>query len=427
MWWECVKSTIRQALASCPNSSLDVKAISISAQGIAFVPVDQKGNALHPAISWLDSRGEEELNRLKERYGEEMLYQRTGKRLSPAYTLSKLMWFQEHQKDIYEKAWKILFPLDFIQYRLSGKCVCDHTIAGGTMLYHIEQQCWDARLLKENKLSEEKLPEIAWAGTVVGKIRPQVAEELGLDPGVLIVNGAQDQKCAALGAGAEQRIAAISLGTGGCISQIADRPIQDTAMRIPVFPYVYEDTWDLEGVINTAGSAYSWFQREFGGGLSFEELNRKAEEVEGPSSVQFYPYLSGGASPWWSESLGSFKGLSLMSGLGHLTKAIFEGIAYHIRANLEVMAEVCGKAEELRLFGGGSKSELWCQVIADITNIPVVRLSSSDAALAGAAKLAFRPLGCDTPRSLPAARAFFPNDAMVEAYEKGYYNYKKLL
>ena len=426
VWWECVKKTIRQALASAPVSASDIKAISISAQGIAFVPIDREGNVLHPVISWMDSRGEAELGKLRERYGEEMLYRRTGKRLSPAYTLSKLMWFQEHQKELYERAWRILFPLDFIQYCLSGECVCDHTIAGGTMLYHVERQCWDRKLLGENHLSEEKLPKIAGAGTVVGKIRPGAADELGLTHEVLIVNGAQDQKCAALGAGAEKSAAAVSLGTGCCISRIADRPIQDPSMRIPIFPYVYENTWDLEGVIQTAGSAYAWFQRELGGGLSFNMLNQKAAEVEGPSSVRFYPYLSGGASPWWSENPGSFTGLSLMSGIGHLTKAIFEGIAYHIRANLEVMAEACGYAEELRLFGGGSKSALWCQVIADITNTRVVRLASSDTALAGAAKLAFLPLGCDTPKSLPAADVFLPDAAMTEEYEKAYEIYKKL-
>lgn len=425
LWWSKVQETIRHVILTCPIPTSDIKAISISSQSIAFVPIDKDGTVLHNAISWLDGRGEEQVTGLKEQYGEEELYRRTGKRLSPVYTLSKLLWFKEHLGEIYEQTWKILFPLDFIQYRLTGKCVCDHTIAGGSMFYQIEKQCWDTELLEENGLSKEKLSDVLWAGQVIDTIKPDIARELGLGNDVLIVNGAQDQKCAALGAGATQAIATVSLGTGCCISQISHQPFWDPSMRIPFFSYIYENSWDLEGVISTAGSAYSWFQSEFGGGKTFEELNREASLVEVPNSVMFYPYLSEGTSPHWSQGAGVFSGLTLQSKRGHLVRAVFEGIAYHIRDNLEAMAEVCGAAKELRVFGGGSKSNTWCQIIADITNTNVVRLLSSDTALAGAAMLAFMPLGCTTPDSLPKAQVFIPNAQAVSQYEKAWHQYEK--
>ncbi|MCI8598645.1 MAG: hypothetical protein HFJ10_09425 [Lachnospiraceae bacterium] len=426
LWWDSVIATVKEALAAYPLPGEEIQAISISAQSISFVPIDEKGKTLHHAISWLDGRGEEEIKELERKYSAEELYNRTGKRLSPAYTFSKMLWFKKHKKKIYEKAWKILLPLDFIQYRLSGKCVCDHTIAGGTMFYDIVNQTWDRKLLEENGLSVDKLPEIAWAGTVVGTLRSEVAQELGLTQRVLVVNGAQDQKCAALGAGASHEIAAISLGTGCCISQISDKPFQDPAMRIPFFSYVYKNTWDLEGVINTAGSAYSWFQRELGGGKSFQELNAEAEEVDCPNTVQFYPNLAGGFSPCWEEGMGVFSGLSLMSTRGHLTRAIFEGIAYNIRGNLDVMGEICGGAKKLHVFGGGSKSDLWCQIIADITNTKVVTCASSDTALAGAAKLAFMPLKDSMPDSLPFTKEFIPHVESVRQYESSYQKYQQM-
>ena len=336
------------------------------------------------------------------------------------------MWFKKHRREIYDKAWKILLPMDFIQYRLSGKCVTDHTMAGGTMFYDIAGQKWDDGLLEDNGLDRSKLPEIAWAGKVIGTILPEVARQLGLSEDVLIVNGAQDQKCAALGAGAAEDVAAISLGTASAIAQLSHVPVQDPQMRIPFFSYVQENVWDMEGVISTAGSAYSWFCKEFGGGKSFDELNALAEQVPLPNAAMFYPYLAGACAPHWGDPTGCFIGLSLNTGLGHAARAVMEGIAYCIRSNLEVMAVSCGKAKQIRLYGGGSKSDLWCRIIADVTGIPVARLSSSETALAGAAKLAFSAIGVETPNALGVVKEFMPDPNNVAIYNKSYLRYEQV-
>lgn len=426
LWWQRALETMEKALTEGPVSPKDIKAISISSQGIATVPIDEQGNTLDNAISWLDCRAEEEVKQLEERYGLEEMYSRTGKRLSPPYSLSKVMWFKKHRREIYDKAWKILLPMDFIQYRLSGKCVTDHTMAGGTMFYDIAGQKWDEGLLEDNGLDRNKLPEIAWAGEVIGTILPEVAQKLGLSEDVLIVNGAQDQKCAALGAGAAEDVAAISLGTASAIAQLSHVPVQDPQMRIPFFSYVKENVWDMEGVISTAGSAYSWFCKEFGGGKSFNELNALAEQVPLPNAAMFYPYLAGACAPHWGDPTGCFIGLSLNTGLGHAARAVMEGIAYCIRSNLEVMAVSCGKAKQIRLYGGGSKSDLWCQIIADVTGIPVARLSSSETALAGAAKLAFDALQIQVPDALDVVREFAPDPERALIYERSYEKYEQV-
>lgn len=426
LWWSRALETMEDALTNGPVSPKEIKAISVSSQGIATVPIDEDGNTLDNAISWLDGRAEKELAMLEQRYGFEELYNRTGKRLSSPYSLSKLIWFRNHRSEIYEKAWKILLPMDFIQYKLSGKCVTDHTMAGGTMYYNIAAQKWDADILADNGLHIEKLPEIKWSGDVIGNILPELADRLGLSRDVLIVNGAQDQKCAAFGAGAAHDIAAISLGTGSCIAQLSATPVKDPQMRIPFFSYVKENVWDMEGVISTAGSAYNWFCREFGGGRSFDDLNALAAEVKLPNACMFYPYLAGACAPHWGDPTGCFFGLSLNTGLGHAAHAVMEGIAYSIRENLEVMALSCGNAKQIRLYGGGSKSDLWCQIIADITGIPVARLSSSETALAGAAKLAFSAIGVDTPNALDVIKEFIPDPATAAIYNKSYERYEQV-
>lgn len=424
VWWEKAKATIKRATAMAGVDKSEIRALSISSQGIAFVPIDKKGNALSNAISWLDTRAAIETEELACRYGMEELYSRTGKRLSGVYSLPKLIWFKNNKRDIYEAAWKILLPLDYIQFKLTGKCVTDHTMAGGTMFYNVECRKWDGAILSDCGIDISKLPEIAWSGESVGKILPSVADELGLSRELIVVNGAQDQKCAALGAGASESVAAISLGTGSCIAQITSSPKPDGKMRIPFFSYVRDGKWDLEGVINTAGSAYSWFACEMGGGQSYESLDKAASEVKLPNSVMFYPYLSGVSSPNWGEGTGTFTGLSLQSTSGHLARAVMEGIAYSIRENLEAMGEIAGRAKELRLYGGGSKSPLWCQIIADVTGTPVTRLTSSETALAGAAILAYAPLSVSVPQSLDSADTFYPDPARAEIYNESYRHYE---
>lgn len=426
LWWEKAKKTIRAAVAASGVPTSEICALSISSQGIAFVPIDRSGKTLFHAISWLDTRAEAETEALAARYGMQALYTRTGKRLSGVYTLPKLIWFRNHHPDVYEAAWKILLPLDFIQFRLSGRCVTDHTIAGGTMFYDVSEQAWDQALLQENGLDVQKLPEIAWAGTPVGTILPEVADELGLSRETLIVNGAQDQKCAAYGAGAAEDVAAISLGTGSCLAQISSAPAADPSMRVPFFSYVRDGQWDLEGVINTAGSAYSWFRQNFAPQLSFQQLNDAAAAVPAPNPVLFFPYLSGVSSPNWGNGTGTFTGLSLSSTAGHMARAVMEGIAFNIRENLEAMQAVCGPARELRLYGGGSKSDLWCQIIADVANIPVARLVSSETALAGASMLAYHPLGVQTPASLSCAQRFAPDAQQAAAYQAAYEHYESI-
>ncbi len=422
LWWQCCLQTMRKAIEDAPIPASSIRSISISSQGIAFVPIAEDGHVLYNAISWLDTRAEKELADIEQRYGGQAIYQRTGKRLSPLYTLPKLIWFKEHCKDVYAQAWKILLPLDFIQFKLSGKCVCDHTMAGGTMFYDAQTRSWAKDILDDYGLDIAKLPDIAWSGEVIGTILPDVAEKVGLSKDVLIVNGAQDQKCAALGAGAAECTAAVSLGTGACIAQLSTVPISDPDMRIPFFSYTKEGLWDFEGVINTAGSAYSWFRNVFGDGKSFPELNELAEGISLPNHTFFYPFLAGSSSPYWGEATGSFYGLSLNTGFGHMVRAVMEGIAYNIRANLDLMGRICKRATEIRLYGGGSKSPLWCQIIADVTNIPVVTLSSSETALAGAAMLAYAPLECLSLASLPTAAVYTPSSEAVAMY--GYQKYE---
>ena len=424
LWWEAVKSTVREVTAQLGQRRLEIRSIGISSQGISIVPIDREGNPLAKAISWLDTRAEQETAELKARFGRRQIFQKTGKRLSPTYTLPKLIWMAKHAERLYQQADRFLLPLDFIQNKLCGNITTDHTMAAGTMMYGTASQTWLEELLEPWGIDRGKLPEIAWAGTAVGQILPHMAQELGLPRETIVALGAQDQKCAAYGGGVSEDTVTVSLGTGSCIAKLLRSPESGGNTTIPVFSYLSPGWWEAEGVINTAGSALQWFRDKFAPQASFDRLTEMAAEAE-TGTLQFYPYLSGGASPAWAQGPGAFMGISLRTGIPECVRAIMEGVAYHIRANVDAMDGMGEKANILHLFGGGAQSEAWCQIIADVTGRTVKRLRSCETALAGAARLAYRALGVQT-ESLPAEQEWEPSPKRAAAYEAAYRKYEAM-
>lgn len=421
-WWDAVKLTVREAASKCDAKA--IRAVSVSSQGISVVPVAADGAPLRDAISWLDSRATAEANAFRDRFGEAELRKRTGLSVSPLYSAFKILWMKRHWPEVMEKTRKLLLPMDYILLRLSGRYATNHTMACGTMLYDIAGRKWDDGLIEYAGVDKDSLPPIHRAGDDLGAVLPEVAGELGLGDDVRVAVGSQDQKCAAYGAGASERIATASLGTASCISKLVPRLHFDESVRIPCFSYLDGDMWDLEGIVNTAGSALNWFRDAYAGDRSFEELDRLAEAAGGPGAVTFYPYLAGSASPHWAGGAGLFAGLTLNAGLGHSVRAVLEGVAYHIRENLDAMDRMGGATDELRLFGGGATSDLWCRIIADVVDRPVTRTKSQEAALAGAARLAFASIGVGTA-PLETSGRFDPEPRSAAKYADAYRTYER--
>ena len=427
-YWQAAKATMRQAIEQAGEAGKAVAGISVSSQGITFIPVEESGKPLGRAVSWLDMRAENEEKAIEEQYGLEELFRITGKRANGCYTLSKLMWYRQNHPEIYEKAYKILLPMDYLVFRLCGRAVTDHTMAGGTMFYDIGTQNWSERILQDQGLAEEKLPEICWAGTDAGVIKPDLADELGLSREVRIAVGAQDQKCASLGAGISSSVATASLGTASCIERLSDRPVADSQQRIPLFSYLWPGAWAFEGIINTAASSYQWFRNNFAKGISYPELDVLAEEADKRGErCFFFPYLAGMTSPFWGDVPGGFTGLSLATDTGQMAMAVMDGVACNIRANLEVMEEVTGESKELRLFGGGAVSPFWCRHMADITGKRIVTLRSPETALAGAAMLACKAVEGKFPKPIQTDRVYEPDAVRSSVYEEYYQVYLKKL
>jgi len=420
LWWEMTLRTARQAIDAAGIDPRTIEGISVSSQGITIVPVDRGLNPLCSALSWLDVRADLQARQLKEDWGPDGMFSLTGKPIDPCYTLPKLLWLKEHRQALWAQTWKFLMPMDYLIAKFTGVCVTDHSMASGTLLYDLKNCCWSAEVLKMYGIDEKKLPEIRYSGEPVGKVLPEVAELLGLSADCVVAVGAQDQKCAALGAGLQDGAMTVSLGTAGAITKLWTAPDTVNHTKVGWCGYVFPGTWVTEGVINTAGTCLRWVRDLMFPGESYDAINREAAAaMERGSSVLFYPYLNGPSSPdYYPDAQGCFYGVNLATQRGDFALAVMEGVAFQMRILLEAM-DAYGTVRKIVLFGGGAKSDLWCRIIAAATGMEVTVPVNQEAAGAGAAMLAAMAAGRQLqPLSDGAAYAPVGQTAYGEKYQK---------
>lgn len=425
LWWKLTVKTAREAIEKSQLSAENIRSISISSQGITIVPVDEKINPLSNAISWLDSRATEEAKEIELDLGAKNIYDLTGKNIDSVYTLPKILWLKKHKREIYDNAYKLLMPLDFLIARFTGKCVTDHAMASGTLMYDIENRCWSKKILDFYEIDERKLPDISYADQLAGIILPEVAKLLGLNSDCVVAVGSQDQKCAAYGAGLDKDTVTVSLGTAAAVTKIFEESSSDLNSHLGRCGYVKPDFLVTEGVINTAGTCLRWVRDLLFKGEDYEIINAEAEEsLKKGSNVFFYPYLNGPSSPFfYKESTGCFYGMSLATGRGDFALAVMEGVAFQIRTLLESMGNY-KQIKNLILFGGGANGKVWPQIIADVTGVQVKIPETTQVASVGAALLAAKAAG-DKVAEISCKSVFTPT-SMKEEYNKKYKKYREL-
>lgn len=427
IWYTGVCDVIKKLLKYCdPN---DVKGISLSSQGISVVPVDDANHPLRSAISWLDVRAGEECCEMTQVMSENSWFQRTGKFISPSYTLPKLRWLQKYEHDLFSKSKMFLLPMDYVNLRMTGRAVTDHTMAAGTMYYNISKCTWDQTTLEWLGIQAQQLAEILPAGTLVGTINEETVQRTGLPNNVQVFNGGQDQKVAAFAAEISDECASLSLGTAGALEVFVENA--KTQELLPFFPYVNPEKTLVEGCINTTGAAIQWYKDTLASDLSFSQINEIAlQSPIGSNKVRFYPHLGKPGTPHRHlDCYGSIEEVSLGTTRGDLIRSLYEGLAYEIRLNLEYAKRGGAKLQKLIVFGGASKSCVLCQIIADVTKLHVYATANGELGSIGAAKLAIQGLGLDAEQFARAAIGekiqYIPIEANVAQYDSLYQTYIK--
>lgn len=397
-WWSAARTCVR-TVAEALAEPAAVAAVGISAQGHSWAPTTAELRPLRPALTWLDTRAAGHARRLLEAKGAHFWGRRAGKAPGPWHTLPQILWLREHEPATERDAAHYLYAHDFLLARLTGAPVTDFTTAAASLLFSVQGFGWDHDLAREWDVDVGRFAPVRAAGTPAGVLDWEAARSLGLPAGIPVAVGAQDQKCAALGAGLEEGVATCSLGTAAAITALVKRPSFDESAGIPCFPYLAQGTWVLEAPLTTAGACLRWLRdlgRGLGGeGLSFDDLTTMAAHAPaGSGGVRFFPFLAGAGAPHWvAAAQGGFVGLGLDTTPGHLARAVLEGVAFEVRSNLDAMQQQGVEIRRLRVFGGGARSDLWVGIIARAAGLPVERCAQVETAATGAAALALAAAG----------------------------------
>ncbi len=390
LWWDATVAAINSVLAEGGVDGNSVAAIGLTGQMHGLVLVDAAGEVLRPSILWNDQRTQAECDEIRERLGAQHLIAVTGNDALTGFTAPKILWVRNHEPDIFERTAHVLLPKDYVRYRLTGEYAIDRAGGSGTILFDLAARDWSPEVVAALDIPESWLPRTYEGTEVTGVITKEVAALTGLRPGTPVMAGGGDQAANGVGVGAvTSGIVAMSVGTSGVVFAAANRPIIEPEGRLHAFCHAVPGMWHLMGVMLSAAGSYKWFHDTFAPDAGYETLNQGAAAVApGAAGLVFLPYLTGERTPHPDPlARGAFVGLTVRHDLGHLARAVLEGVTFGLRDSVELMADEIDLGE-VRVSGGGASSDLWLQIIADVLDRPVRVVGTPESAAHGAAILA---------------------------------------
>lgn len=421
-WIEAAKSAICQAISGINKEC--IRGISCSTQGGSTVAVRADGSFIGNAWTWMDRRSVQQVKELDLLLGNENVYRRTGSRISAALDAAKIRNMKSDST--YQDAALFLTTLEVINRWLTGRAVIDPSNAAMRQLMNIDNLDWDDEILSAAGVTRAELPEILSAGSLIGTVTKDVSNATGLPEGIPVYNGAHDQYCASIGAGAIQAgDMLLSAGTTWVLMGITEKPMYTGSYIVPgrhPIPGLYGAIASLVG----SGASMEWFHINLMS-ADYNIMNEVVpERTESTKDLFFYPYLNGAPYPIHNRNAkGVFAGLNLEHDQFDLARALMEGVAFGVRRALDDFSDNGAQIDSIVMMGGASKSPVWMQMIASITGVPIKQLNCSDACALGAAMIAACGAGFfDSYRS--AADSIVSVERVYEPIptEKAYYNDK---
>ncbi len=419
VWWEDFVSVCRELL---PKADDGIAAVCASGIGASLLPAAENGSPLRPAILYgIDTRAEEEIEELNERYGREDLLSRCGSVLTTQATGPKLLWLRRNEPEVWERTSRFFMANSFISWRLTGEYVLDH---------HSASQCDPLYDVHENRWIEEwagevapglPLPRLLWPAEVVGEVTREASEATGIPAGTPVAAGTIDAWSEGASVGVQDPgDLMLMYGTTMFMIEVLEEPLSHPGLW---------GTHNLAAGMATSGALTGWLRR-ISGGVPYEELTEEAAAVPpGSDALVVLPYFAGERTPIFDpRARGLISGLTISHGRGHLYRAMLEATAYGVRHIFESMREAGGGGERLVAVGGGTKGGLWTQIVADVTGRPQDLPEQTIGAAYGDCLLAARAVGLAEPGTdwSAIATTVEPRPENREVYDELYDVYREL-
>lgn len=431
LWYKAALTGLKKLLQGQDKSA--VKGISFGGQMHGLVVLDKADNVIRPCILWNDGRTEQQTKYLNEVIGKEKLSEYTGNIAFAGFTAPKILWIKENEPENFAKIAKIMLPKDYLAYKLSGSFCTDYSDASGMLLLDVKNRCWSQKMCDVCGISEQMLPKLYESYEVVGTLKKEIAEELGLSEGVKIIAGAGDNAAAAVGTGVVGEGGCnISLGTSGTLFVSATEYKEDKVNALHSFCHA-DGGWHLMGCILSAASCNAWWSDKILETNNYAKEQEGLEEYLGKNDVYFLPYLMGERSPHNDvNARGAFIGMRPDTTRKQMTLAVLEGVTFALRDCLEAAKKNGIEVKKTKLCGGGAKSPLWRKIVANVMNMPVEIPQTEQGPSYGGAMLAM--VGCgeyktvkeSVEKIIKVKETVYPDQKIAELYEKRYVVFKKL-
>lgn len=450
-WWNATVSAIRACKEQARLHGIeprDVRGVGLSGQMHGVVLLDVRDEVLRPCIIWADQRSDAQCQWITERVGAARLIELVSNPALTGFSAPKLLWVRDNEPEIFSRAKTMLLPKDYIRYRLTGIKGMEISDAAGTCLLDVKHGAWSDEVLVSLELDPALLPPVIPADAVAGTITAEVAARTGLAQGTPVAGGGADNACGAVGNGVVQTgLALVSIGTSGVVLAHANTPQVDTSGPVPrvhTFNHAVPGAWYLMGVTQGAGLSLRWVRDNIGlpesamerwaGVDAYELLAREAEFAPpGSEGLIFLPYLQGERTPHLDPyARGGWIGLTASHTRRHLVCSVLEGVAFSLKDCFGIIREQGLPIEQVRATGGGAKSTLWRQIIADILGIELVTTNATEGPAFGAALLA--GVACGVYPSIQQACATTvrvvehtsPRTELAGVYAQAYETYRAL-
>jgi xylulokinase len=419
-WADAAFQAIRGALAQAGITGHQVRGIGLSGQMHGLVILDREHNVIRPALIWCDQRSQPQVDWINQRLGAAKVLECTANPVLTGFTLPKLLWVRDHEPQRFERVRHVLLPKDYLRFRLTAELATDVSDASGSAMFDVVRRRWSFEMMDGVGLDRSVLPRAYESADVTGTISESAAALTGLAPGTPVAGGGGDQAASAVGNGVvEPGAVSCTLGTSGVIFAHMERVAYDPRGRVHTFCHAVRDKWHVMGVTQGAGLSLQWFRNQFAPGMSYDELLAEAaQSPPGARGLYWLPYLMGERTPHLDASArAGWIGLTAKHTRADLIRALIEGVAYSQKDGLDLVMALGANVATVRASGGGARSRLWRQILADVFGKSVVTMASVEGSALGAAILAMVATG-EYSSCLEACRAIVRERDSIEPREE---------